>query len=143
MRFTMNHSFGPEFAALIDRLGDDNVRETLKQVINATAVEAEGIIKRATPVDSGNLVNSIQTRLADRNDLNAEVYTNTDYAIFVEFGTGVHNELSQEARTSGWKGQKAAAMFRGSEAETREILRRRLREAVKALMTGQNQGQEG
>lgn len=52
-------------------------------------MQAEGYAKDLTPVDTGNLRNSITHKVVDD-----EVYigTNNEYAAYVELGTGIHTE---------------------------------------------------
>lgn len=48
---------------------------------------AEGYAKRLCPVDTGNLRNSI-THLVDISELLCRIGTNSEYAAYVELGTG-------------------------------------------------------
>ena len=52
-------------------------------------LKAEYFVKKKTPVDTGNLRSSINTRLVEnKNDRSeAVVGTNVEYAPFIEFGT--------------------------------------------------------
>lgn len=53
--------------------------------------QAEGYAKDLAPVDTGNLRNSISHRV-DPDEPAAYVGTNTEYAPYVEFGTGIYAE---------------------------------------------------
>ncbi len=48
-------------------------------------IPAEGYAKKATPVDTGNLRNSISHKVTEDA---VYIGTNTEYAPYVEFGTG-------------------------------------------------------
>ena len=50
---------------------------------------AEGYAKKLCPVDTGNLRNSISHTVTDVNEQAAYVGSNTEYAAYVELGTGV------------------------------------------------------
>lgn len=69
----------------------DNTKEVLAAMekaletgLEAVGLTAEGYAKRATPVDTGNLRNSI-THTHDGKD--AYIGTNVEYAPYVELGT--------------------------------------------------------
>lgn len=68
------------FDAILSQFADDVDDETMR-----TALQIEADTKRAAPVDTGNLRNSYQTEKTGRGS--AAVYTNTEYALFVEMGT--------------------------------------------------------
>lgn len=51
---------------------------------------AEGYAKKLCPVDTGNLHNSI-THTVDSGEKAAYVGTDSEYAVYVEMGTGVHS----------------------------------------------------
>lgn len=70
----------------------DNSKEVLAAMLEAKAralescgLVAEGYAKKATPVDTGNLRNSISHKVTEDS---AYIGTNTEYAPYVEFGTG-------------------------------------------------------
>lgn len=72
----------------------DNSPEVLREfaVAKARALEkiglvAEGYAKKQCPVDTGNLRNSI-THVVQDDDV--YIGTNTEYAAFVELGTGIY-----------------------------------------------------
>lgn len=70
----------------------DNSKEVLAAMLEAKAralescgLVAEGYAKKATPVDTGNLRNSISHKVTEDASY---IGTNTEYAPYVEFGTG-------------------------------------------------------
>lgn len=52
---------------------------------------AEGYAKKLTPVDTGNLRNSI-THKVDDKEPSVHIGTNTEYAAYVELGTGKYKK---------------------------------------------------
>ena len=50
---------------------------------------AEGYAKRMCPVDTGNLRNSI-THQVDISELLCRIGSNSEYAVYVELGTGIY-----------------------------------------------------
>lgn len=73
-----------------------HVIEGLKTGINKATAVVERYAKNVVPVDTGTLRNSIHARPAkhDEKSVYGSVYTNTAYAMFVEFGTGVRGNGS-------------------------------------------------
>lgn len=70
----------------------DNSKEVLAAMLEAKAralescgLVAEGYAKKATPVDTGNLRNSVSHKVTKDA---VYIGTNTEYAPYVEFGTG-------------------------------------------------------
>lgn len=63
------------------------MREKASAAVRATAFSVEGIAKTKVAVDTGNLKNSIQVDTDTGNDLEAEVSTNVEYAVYQEYGT--------------------------------------------------------
>jgi len=53
--------------------------------VNNSALQLEGEIKRRTPVQTGRLRSSMEQNETSRTS--AEVFTDVDYAQYVEFGT--------------------------------------------------------
>lgn len=74
-------------------------------------VQAEA--KLLCPVDSGELRNSIMTKVeTSNNSVIGKVYTNKEYASYVEFGTGSRGEASYDGEVdvtynTEWAGQPA------------------------------------
>jgi HK97 gp10 family phage protein len=71
--------------AVLDSMSGDR----LGRAVMAGAFVLEGAAKMKTPIDTGNLVNSINTVLISSDDTSAfaEVGTGVEYAEHVEFGT--------------------------------------------------------
>lgn len=92
------------------RIANDQL---IAAVNKATAV-VEGGAKSYCPVDTGNLRDSIHMLPAreEGGDVVGEVYTNTEYAPYVEFGTGARGGYPYKTTLNlsfkaGWPGQKA------------------------------------
>ena len=68
------------------------VEQYVNRTQNATmkaALKAEALVKKNTPVDTGNLRSSVNAQLAGkkRDRVEAVVGTNVEYAPYLEFGT--------------------------------------------------------
>ena len=61
------------------------------RALERCGMQAEGYAKDLVPVDTGNLRNSI-SHAVDEDKLDAYVGTNTEYAAYVELGTGQYAE---------------------------------------------------
>lgn len=96
------------------RLPKSVISEITNGVNTATAL-VEDSAKRLCPVDTGLLRNSIHIKEAVvfANEISGSVYTATEYAPYVEFGTGVRGEATNTntkypvAYASDWAGQVA------------------------------------
>ncbi|MDE5781487.1 MAG: HK97 gp10 family phage protein [Lachnospiraceae bacterium] len=84
--------------------GIDAVVKKLEEVKNNAYQELKDEISKQTeliatdarslcPVDTGHLRESIQTRIVEnKNEITGEVFTDIEYAPYVEFGTGQRGE---------------------------------------------------
>ena len=63
----------------------DALHEAAERALEKCGLTAEGYAKKATPVDTGNLRNSISHKVQKDT---MYVGTNVEYAPYVEFGTG-------------------------------------------------------
>lgn len=69
-------------------LGGD-IKESAKKGLERGAKKIQKNAKYLAPVDTGHLRNSIKTNSEITGDgAEAQVYTNVEYAPYVEFGTG-------------------------------------------------------
>lgn len=85
---------------------DDNTGEIIKatdeaieRALEALGQQAVGYAKMLTPVDTGNLRNSM-THQVDMEDKVVYVGTNVQYAPYVEFGTGLYAD--EGGRKTPW-----------------------------------------
>ena len=72
-----------EFLAAFDK--------AVVKVLEQCGMQAEGYAKNLTPVDTGNLQNSISYRV-DASSKKVVIGTNNEYAAYVELGTGKYKE---------------------------------------------------
>lgn len=91
-----------------------NVKESARKGLERGAKKIQKNAKLLAPVKKGHLINSIKTKSKTTQDgAEAQVYTNLEYAPYVEFGTGERGRESNIDRPEGisykadWKGQAA------------------------------------
>lgn len=66
-----------------------NIKESSKKGLERGAKKIQKNAKYLAPVDTGHLRNSIKTDSEIKQDeVEAKVFTNKEYASYVEFGTG-------------------------------------------------------
>ena len=83
-----------ELLATLSGLGGD-IKESSRKGLERGAKRIQKNAKYLAPVDSGHLRNSIKTKSQTTQDgVEAQVYTNTEYAPYVEFGTGQRGKES-------------------------------------------------
>ena len=78
----------------------DGIIEDIKRVVVETAATIESTAKALAPVDSGYLRQSITVEIMD-GGLKAKVTVDSEYAIFIEFGTGIYAS-NGDGRKDGW-----------------------------------------
>lgn len=77
-----------------------HVLTQVEQVIIKTAEKIAGLAASLAPVDEGNLKNSIQIDYKN-NGLTAEITVGAEYAIYVEYGTGIY-AVDGNGRKTPW-----------------------------------------
>lgn len=95
----MQADFKGNVAAELRKYRDAKVSE-LKDVVNQSALMIESGAKVRAPVDTGRLRASIQIYLKD-DGLSADVGTEVNYAVYVEFGTGIY-AAKGDGRKTPW-----------------------------------------
>lgn len=76
-----------------------NIKESARKGLETGAKKIQKNAKYLTPVDTGQLRNSIKTKSEVKQDsVEAQVYTNVEYAPYVEFGTGQRGSESNMDR---------------------------------------------
>lgn len=102
-----------ELLATLSSLGGD-IKESSRKGLERGAKKIQKNAKLLAPVDTGHLRNSIKTKSETTQDgAEAQVYTNLEYAPYVEFGTGQKGAESNIDRPEGvaykadWKGMPA------------------------------------
>ena len=97
-----------ELQNLLKNVGTAPIERTIKKI----TIEVQGQAKGLAPVDTGTLRNSIRMNY-DSNKKEGKVYTNNEYATYVEFGTGIRGNGSYPdsnknlTYNQNWKGQVA------------------------------------
>lgn len=99
--------------ATLSGLGGD-IKNSSRKGLERGAKKIQKNAKMLAPVDTGHLRNSIKTKSEITQDgASAQVFTNNEYAPYVEFGTGERGRESDIDRPEGvsykadWKGQTA------------------------------------
>ena len=125
-----------ELQNLLKNIGTAPLERTIKKV----TVEVQGQAKGLAPFNTGTLRNSIKMNY-DSNKKEGRVYTNLEYATYIEFGTGIRGDGSYPdsnknlAYNQNWKGQVAqpymypALQFGKSKAQ--EILKQEIEKEIK------------
>lgn len=97
--------------AQLDSLGG-NVEKALENGIDKAARRVKKDAKLLCPVDTGKLRNSVQHKTSNESGkIEGVVFTNVEYAPYVEFGTGQRGENAQVFKPVGisyrydWAGQ--------------------------------------
>lgn len=84
-------------------------KSAIKKIVADSGLLIQGIAMKRVPVDTGHLRRSISAEVTDEG-YGAEIKANTNYAIFVEFGTSPHfpppNELTGWAKRHGMRGKE-------------------------------------
>lgn len=84
-----------ELLATLSGLGGD-VKESAKKGLEKGAKKIQKNAKLLSPVDEGHLRNSIKTKSETTQDgTNAQVYTNMEYAPYVEFRNRAKRQRKQ------------------------------------------------
>lgn len=103
-----------ELLSTLSALGGD-VKASAKKGLHRGAKKIQKNAKLLCPTgETGQLKNSIKTSAEETSDgVIAKIYTNNEYASYVEFGTGVRGASSHIDRPEGihynskWMGQRA------------------------------------
>jgi len=121
-----------------------NVIAGLTRGINQATAVVEASAKAVTPVDTGRLRGSIHARKAknDGKSVTGSVYTDVEYAMFVEFGTGVRGNGSYPYKTEialayGNVAGQVAQPFLGRALHQRE---KEIHQIVSAAVSGAMKG---
>ena len=95
----------------------DAMHDAVVQALERCGEQAEGYAKDLTPVDTGNLRNSI-THQVDDGESTVYIGTNVEYAPYVELGTGRYRRRTAHAmdlpgrrRQLALDGGKSSAAF--------------------------------
>lgn len=111
------------------KLFQEEFEAACKRALERCGMQAEGYAKEMTPVDTGNLRNSITHKVVEN-----EVYigTNNEYAAYVELGTGKYAEggrkdpwvyQDEEGRWHHTDGQRAQPYLKPAVADHKQTYR--------------------
>lgn len=129
----------------------------LKTAMNTATKLVHGQAKALAPADTGQLRGSIHMQVKDTGkELQGRVYTNVEYAPYVEFGTGVTGNgtypyqiegLKLEYKSKGWayydedkgkwiytKGQKAQPYMYPALKQNEKAIKRIFKDGVKTKL---------
>lgn len=135
----------------------------LRSAMNEATKLVHGQAKALAPVDKGGLAGSIHMQVKDTGkELQGRVYTNLEYAPYVEFGTGVTGNgtypyqiegLKLEYKNKGWayydedkgewiytKGQVAQPYMYPALKENEKTIKRILKDGVKTKLKENSKG---
>lgn len=88
-----------ELTRAIERYGDD-VLEEVKRIVVGTAQIIQSTAKTLAPVDDGSLRDSIEMEVLS-GGMMAKVNVGAEYAVYVEFGTGIY-AVEGNGRSTPW-----------------------------------------
>ena len=82
-----------------------NVDNTVKDSLNKSMATVQGDIKALVPVNTGELRNSIQLKIAEEKDgvITSTVGTNVYYAPYIEYGTGKVGEATNTQKGTNYR----------------------------------------
>ena len=90
---------GQELLRAVARF-EDGVLDEVKRIVYETARVIQSNAKALAPVDDGNLRDSIEMTILNGGYL-AKVTVGAEYAIYVEYGTGIYSSEGN-GRTTPW-----------------------------------------
>lgn len=127
--------------ALIRKLDDIANADAIKSNMDNAVAIVEAAAKRKAPKDTGELRRSIESKVeTSSNEVKGTVFTNKEYAPYVEFGTGLFAE--EGGRSTPWSyeddngewhktvGQKPQPYMRPALSENRDTIKNMLVEGV-------------
>ena len=115
----------------------------LKDAMTKAVTLVHGQAKMLAPVDKGNLAGSIHSELNKRKtELEGRVYTNLEYAPYVEFGTGVRGNGSYPYDIEGltltyhesWAGMQAQPYMYPALKDNEKAIKELFKDGVKTKL---------
>ena len=125
-KIVLGHSVSgiDELTALLTALGNvDETKMALKNGLIDVAKSIQATAKDLCPVDTGQLQNSIEVEDLpdDGSVVGVKIAPHTEYAVYVEYGTGQRGDPSVPHRED-WKGQSPQPyMYPALKAHEKEI----------------------
>lgn len=126
-----------ELQNLLKNVGTAPIERTIKKV----TVEVQGQAKALAPADTGTLRNSIRMNY-DSNKKEGKVYTNNEYATYVEFGTGIRGNGSYPdsnknlTYNQNWKGQVAQPYMYPALQHGKSLVKETLKQEIEKEIKG-------
>lgn len=108
----------------------------IERAVQRSCKTVQGEAKLLCPVDKGELRNSISTKVeTSSNGVIGKVYTNKEYAPYVEFGTGSKGEASYDGDISvtynaEWAGQPAQPYLYPALKNNEEVVLKDIRKDI-------------
>ena len=123
--------------AKLEMLGG-NTEEALQSGVDKAARRVKRDAKLLAPVDTGRLRNSIQHKIEKfQGKIIGSVYSNVEYAPYIEFGTGRRGESSQILKPEGisyrhdWQGQPPVPFLYPALIQNQENIKKDVTNEVK------------
>lgn len=104
------------------------LREAATRALEKCGIAAEGFAKKAVPVDTGNLRNSISHKVDEKEKV-VYIGTNSEYGAYVELGTGKYYKggrqdpwvyQDEEGRWHHTNGQRAQPYLKPAVADHKQ-----------------------
>lgn len=120
----------------LDTIANMQLKDIMVQATSLVHAQA----KLLAPVDTGNLAGSIHMTVKSHNDtLEGRVYTNVQYAPYVEFGTGVRGNGTYPYDVQGlklsyhesWTGMPAQPYMYPALKQNEQTIRKMFKDGVK------------
>ena len=120
----------------LNKIADMELKDKMTEAVTLV----HGQAKTLAPVDTGNLAGSIRMEITKKDkELEGRVYTNTQYAPYVEFGTGVKGTGSYPYDIKGlkltyhetWKGMVAQPYMYPALKENEKHIKELFKDGVK------------
>lgn len=89
--------------AMLDTMDPEGVKRAMHEGLSRALEKIEAAAQNECPRDNGALKNSIKYRIKIGNgEMVGEVYSNKEYAVYVEMGTGPKGEANHEGVNPEW-----------------------------------------
>lgn len=115
------------------------LREAATRALEKCGIAAEGFAKKAVPVDTGNLRNSISHKVDEKEKV-VYIGTNSEYGAYVELGTGKYYKggrqdpwvyQDEEGRWHHTNGQRAQPYLKPAVADHKQTYNNIIKDELK------------
>lgn len=130
-----------ELQNLLKNIGTAPIERTIKKVTVAVQGQAKALAPARKIKNGGALRNSIKMNY-DSNKKEGRVYTNNDYATYVEFGTGIRGNGSYPdsnknlTYNQNWKGQVAQPYMYPALQHGKSLVKETLKQEIEKEIKG-------